>query len=212
MRILIVDDHAIVREGLTLLLGADDDDEFEVVGEAATGGEAIEQILATSPDVVLLDLRMPGLGGFDVLEALQNMEPSPSIIVLTMHDDLALVRRAIQLGADGYLLKSVGKAELRRALRTVEAGKPYVQGDLTRPLIASLASSGNGTPARIELTTRQRNVLEQLAKGRDNREIASAFALSESSVKAELRAIYASLGVARRSEAVAVAFRLGILS
>jgi DNA-binding NarL/FixJ family response regulator len=212
MRILIVDDHAIVREGLALLLGADDNDEFEVVGEAATGREAIEQILATSPDIVLLDLRMPGCGGFDVLEALQDIEPSPSIIVLTMHDDLALVRRAIQLGADGYLLKSVGKAELRRALRTVDAGSPYVQGDLTRPLIASFASSGNGTPARIELTTRQRNVLEQLAKGRDNREIASAFALSESSVKAELRAIYASLGVARRSEAVAVAFRLGILT
>jgi two-component system nitrate/nitrite response regulator NarL len=209
MRIVIADDHAIVREGLALLL--ERDGEFEVVGEAATGAAVLDQIRVTSPDVVLLDLRMPGMGGFEVLEALQGTEPSPAVIILTMHDDLALVRRAIQLGANGYLLKSVGKVELHRALRTVDAGKPYVQGDLTRPLIASLASD-KGPSTRIELTTRQRTVLEQLAKGSDNREIATVLALSESSVKSELRRIYVSLGVTTRSEAVAVAFRLGILN
>lgn len=211
MRVLIADDHAIVRDGLSLLLDNGTDDEFEVVAEAETGAEVLDQIAAASPDVVLLDLRMPGMSGFDVLEAMQGLVDRPPVVVLTMHDDLAFVRRAIELGADGYLLKSVGKEELRQALRFVQAGKPFIQGDLTRPLVASLASDGGDT-VRVDLSPRQRRVLDELARGRDNPEIAETLAISKSTVKAELRALYRALGVTRRSEAVAVAFRLGILS
>ena len=211
MRVLIADDHAIVRDGLSLLLDDGTDHEFEVVAEAATGAEVLDQIGAASPDIVLLDLRMPGMSGFDVLEAMQGLVDRPRVVVLTMHDDLAFVRRAIELGADGYLLKSVGREELRQALRSVQAGRPFIQGDLTRPLVASLASDGGDT-VRVDLSPRQRRVLDELARGRDNSEIAENLAISKSTVKAELRALYRALGVTRRSEAVAVAFRLGILS
>jgi len=211
VRVLIADDHAIVRDGLSLLLDDGTDHEFEVVAEAATGAEVLDQIGAASPDIVLLDLRMPGMSGFDVLEAMQGLVDRPRVVVLTMHDDLAFVRRAIELGADGYLLKSVGREELRQALRSVQAGRPFIQGDLTRPLVASLASDGGDT-VRVDLSPRQRRVLDELARGRDNSEIAENLAISKSTVKAELRALYRALGVTRRSEAVAVAFRLGILS
>lgn len=211
MRVLIADDHAIVRDGLSLLLDDGTDDEFEVVSEAETGAEVLDQIAVASPDIVLLDLRMPGMSGFDVLEAMQGLVDRPRVVVLTMHDDLAFVRRAIELGADGYLLKSVGREELRQALRSVQAGRPFIQGDLTRPLVASLASDGGDT-VRVELSPRQRRVLDELARGRDNPEIAETLAISKSTVKAELRALYRALGVTRRSEAVAVAFRLGIIS
>lgn len=211
MRVLIADDHAIVRDGLSLLLDDGTDDEFEVVAEAETGAEVLDQIAVANPDVLLLDLRMPGMSGFDVLEAMQGLVDRPRVVVLTMHDDLAFVRRAIELGADGYLLKSVGREELRQALRSVEAGRPFIQGDLTRPLVASLASDGGDT-VRVDLSPRQRRVLDELARGRDNSEIAETLAISKSTVKAELRALYGALGVTRRSEAVAVAFRLGILS
>ena len=210
MRVLIADDHKIVRDGLRLLLDSEPD--FEIVAEAETGREALDHIAAFSPDIVLLDLRMPDMDGYEVLEAVAEMEQPPSIVVLTMHDDLAFVRRAIQLGADGFLVKSVGREELVLALRSVRDGKPYVQDELTRPLIASLGDDGSTADLSVSLSDRQRHVLEALAKGMDNAEIGVALAMSESTVKAELRALYAELGVRKRSEAVAVGFRLGVLT
>lgn len=209
MRVLIADDHKIVRDGLRLLLDSEPD--VEIVAEAETGREALEQIAESAPDVVLLDLRMPDMDGYEVLEAVAEMEHPPGIVVLTMNDDLAFVRRAIQLGADGFLVKSVGRDELIRALRSVQDGTPYVQDELTRPLVASLGGDSTSDLA-VSLTDRQQNVLEALARGLDNAEIGEELAMSESTVKAELRALYAELGVKKRSEAVAVGFRLGLLS
>lgn len=209
MRVLIADDHKIVRDGLRLLLDSEPD--FEIVAEAETGEQALEAIAGSSPDVVLLDLRMPDLDGYAVLEAVAQMERPPGVVVLTMHDDLAFVRRAIQLGADGFLMKSVGRDELVRALRSVEDGAPYVQDELTRPLIASLGEGQSAAALPVELSDRQRSVLEALAKGMDNAEIGEELGMSESTVKAELRALYSDLGVRKRSEAVAVGFRLGVL-
>lgn len=210
MKVLIADDHKIVRDGLRLLL--ESEPEFQIDGEAETGRQALEHIEANDPDIVLLDLRMPDMSGFDVLEALDKMERAPCVLVLSMHDDLAFVRRAIQLGAEGYLLKSVGRDELLRALRSVCEGRPYVQDDLTRTLIASIDGNREVVPLSVSFTDRQRGVLEALAEGLDNREIGTKLGMSESTVKAELRAVYATLGVTRRSEAVAVGFRLGILT
>lgn len=211
MKVLIADDHAIVREGLSLLLDEGPNGEFEIVGEAGAGSAVLNLVNASSPDVVLLDLSMPDMSGFEVLEAILDLDDPPPVLILTMHDDLAFVRRAIQLGAAGYLLKSVKRDELRDALRTVQSGRSYIQGDLTRPLIASLVDDV-GDPIRVAHTPRQMSVLRELASGLDNREIGASLALSESTVKAELRAIYTMLGVTRRSEAVAVAFRLGLLT
>jgi len=210
MRVLIADDHKIVRDGLRLLLDSEPD--VEIVAEAETGREALEQIAESSPDVVLLDLRMPDMDGYEVLEAVGEMEHPPGIVVLTMNDDLAFVRRAIQLGADGFLVKSVGRDELIRALRSVQDGTPYVQDQLTRPLIASLGEGQGQADLTVSLSDRQLSVLEALARGMENAEIGQELAISESSVKAELRSLYAELGVKNRSQAVAVGFRLGVLT
>lgn len=210
MRVLIADDHKIVRDGLRLLLDSEPD--VEIVAEAETGREALEQIAESAPDVVLLDLRMPDMDGYEVLDAVGEMEHPPGIVVLTMNDDLAFVRRAIQLGADGFLVKSVGRDELIRALRSVQDGAPYVQDQLTRPLIASLGEGPGQADLTVSLSDRQLSVLEGLARGMENAEIGQELALSESTVKAELRSLYAELGVKNRSQAVAVGFRLGVLT
>jgi len=210
MRVLIADDHRIVRDGLRLLLDSEPD--VEIVAEAETGREALEQIAESAPDVVLLDLRMPDMDGYEVLEAVAEMEHPPGVVVLTMNDDLAFVRRAIQLGADGFLVKSVGRDELIRALRSVQDGTPYLQDQLTRPLVASLGDGQGQADLTVNLSERQLSVLEALARGMENAEIGQELALSESTVKAELRSIYAELGVKNRSQAVAVGFRLGVLT
>ncbi len=210
MKVLIADDHKIVRDGLRLLLETEPG--FTIVAEAETGSEALEAIAGYSPDVVLLDLRMPDMDGYEVLEAVADLEKPPAVVVLTMHDDLAFVRRAIQLGADGYLMKSVGRDELVRALRSVQAGKPYVQDKLTRSLIVSLGDRGTTADLTVSLSDRQLTVLDSLAKGMENAAIGEAMGMSESTVKAELRALYTELGVRKRSEAVAVGFRLGVLT
>jgi DNA-binding NarL/FixJ family response regulator len=155
---------------------------------------------------------MPDMDGYEVLDAVGEMEHPPGIVVLTMNDDLAFVRRAIQLGADGFLVKSVGRDELIRALRSVQDGKPYLQDQLTRPLVASLGDGQAQADLTVSLSERQLNVLEALARGMENAEIGQELALSESTVKAELRSLYAELGVKNRSQAVAVGFRLGVLT
>lgn len=210
MKILIADDHAIVRDGLRLLLDGHAD--VEVVAEAGNGRDALDLIASTCPDVVLLDIRMPEMGGLEVLEALRQTETPPGVLVLSMHDDLVLVHRAIELGADGYVLKSVEKDELLRALRSVHAGQPYLQDELTRGLVTMLATGSLAESEETPLSARQHAVLVALADGKDNQEIGKDLRLSASSIKAELRSIYATLGVSSRSEAVAVAFRLGLLS
>jgi NarL family two-component system response regulator YdfI len=210
MRVLIADDHKIVRDGLRLLLDSEPD--VEIVAEAETGRETLELIAESSPDVVLLDLRMPDMDGYEVLDAVGEMEHPPGIVVLTMNDDLAFVRRAIQLGADGFLVKSVGRDELIRALRSVQDGTPYIQDQLTRPLVASLGDGQSQADLTVSLSERQLNVLEALARGMENAEIGQELAISESTVKAELRSLYAELDVKNRSQAVAIGFRLGVLT
>ncbi len=209
MRVIVADDHRIVREGIGMLLASETD--IELVGEASTGDRLLELLETTESDVILLDLRMPDKSGLEVLEELQRREHGPRVIVLSMHDDPSYVKRAIELGASGYLLKSVGKDELLRALGVVARGGSYVQGEIAAPLIArmvdptSLGSVG-------ELSSREVDMLRMLAEGLDNRAIAGRLGVSEAAAKAQLRAIYSRLEVKRRSEAVAVALRLGIIT
>ena len=209
MRVIIADDHRIVRDGLRLILAHDPD--ISIVAEVEDGASLLEALVTTPADVVLLDVKMPGLSGLDVLEHLQTMPLDVKVVILSMHDDPVYVKRAVELGASGYLLKSVGREELFKALHTVAAGGLYVQGELTGPLVAQMMSGGSGrSMANIGLEERQ--LLELLAAGYCNEAIAAELSLSESAVKARLHRLYAALGVTRRSQAVAVGIRMGLVT
>lgn len=209
MRVIIADDHRIVRDGLRMILSHDPD--IEIVEEVEDGEHLLAVLEEVEADVVLLDIRMPGLSGLETLESLRERQHAIRVVILTMYDDPVYVRRAVELGADGYLLKSVDREELKRALRAVDSGQSYIQGELTGPLIASIAEPGSAGPIG-DVDAEGKLMLELLAEGFDNQQLAERLDLSEPAVKARLRRIYRTLGVKRRSEAVAVALRLGLIS
>lgn len=209
MRIIIADDHKIVREGLRLILAHDP--EIEVVAEAEDGAALLALLEEIEVDLILLDIRMPGLSGLDTLEDIKSRHRDVRAIVLTMYDDASYVRRAVELGAAGYLLKSASREELTRAIHAVASGKSYIQGELTGPLVASMVDP-DGTRPIHDVEPDDILILELLADGLDNRQMSQQLDMTEAAVKAKLRVVFRSLGVKRRSEAVAVAMRLGIIS
>ncbi len=206
MRIVIADDHWTVRDGLKWMLS--DENDIEVVGEASTGVELLELLATTETDIVLLDVNMPEMGGLEALEALRKTTPSLGVIVLSMHDKAVYVKRAVELGANGYLLKSAGKDELVRAIGIVAEGGSYIQGELTGVILES-ATSGDATSPR--LSNREHQVLSRVAQGEENKQIANALGISEATVKTYLKSIFERLEVHSRAEAVAVGLRLGII-
>jgi len=207
MRVVIVDDHAIVREGIQLMLAGDES--IETVGEASDGAALLDLLKETNVDVVLLDLRMEGMGGLEVLEHLDRMEAPPATIVLTMHDDPSYLRRAIELGASGFVLKRSGRAELVKALNTVASGGAYVDPYLAHALM-DLATSESDV-GQMDLDEDSIQLLRLLASGIGNRAIREATGWSESNLRTRIRSLYASLGVNRRAEAVVAAMRLRLI-
>jgi len=206
MRVVIADDHQVVRDGIKYVLA--DSPGIEIVGEASSGEELIEMLEHDPVDVVLLDVRMPGMSGFDVLERLQDGLAQVRVIMLSMHDAPGYVRRAIELGAAGYLLKSAGRSEVVAALEAVIEGGAYVQGELMQPLINEI----RGRPGRSKtLSPRERQVLQLVANGYENKQIVIELGLSEATVKTYLRGIFERLEAAGRTEAVAVGLRLGFI-
>jgi DNA-binding NarL/FixJ family response regulator len=208
MRVIIADDHRIVREGLKLILAHDPS--ITITAEVGDGAELLHVLESTEADVVLLDVRMPNCSGLEVLERLQAAHTSVRVIVLSMYDDPAYVKRAIELGASGYLLKSASREELLGALHVVAAGGAYVQGDLTGPLIARIVSHMSDRMV-ADIDVDGRRLLELLVAGYDNREIAAELGVSEAAIKGRLHRLYSALGVRRRSEAVVVALRMGLV-
>ena len=209
IRVAITDDHRIIREGLDLLL--DGTDHIEIVAHASDGPEIINLLQTDKIDVVLLDVRMPTMTGLDVLERIGELELDVAVVMLSMYGDPVYVSRAIELGASGYLLKSVGHDELVTAIESVSEGKPYFQAEVSGPLVARMVGSDAPGPVG-EMTVEQLKILQLLADGADNAAIARSLSISEPTVKAKLRVIYGSLGVQRRSEAVAVSMRLGLIT
>lgn len=206
MRLVIADDHRVVRDGIRYMLA--DAAGIEIAAEASTGEELIE-LLETDPvDVVLLDVRMPGMNGFEVLERLQEDLSQVRVIMLSMHDAPGYVRRAIELGAAGYLLKSASRDEVIAALDAVVEGGAYVQGELMQPLVNEIT----GRPGKgHSLSPRERQVLQLVADGYENKQIVTELGLSEGTVKTYLRGIFQKLDVASRAEAVAVGLRRGLI-
>jgi len=209
IKIAIADDHRIIREGLDLLLSGAE--QIDIVFHASDGPELIDRLETTDIDVILLDLRMPEMSGLDVLERIRERGLEVAVVMLSMYGDPVYVSRAIELGASGYLLKSVGQDELVRAIETVAEGSSYFQAEVSGPLVARIVGNDAQGPVG-EMTIEQLEILQLLADGADNPTIARALSVSEATAKAKLRAIYSSLGVQRRSEAVAVAMRLGLIT
>ena len=202
--VLIADDHPVVRQGLQVLLSVQDD--IEVVGEAADGGQAVAMAAELNPDVILLDLKLPVMDGIDVLRELRDSGRGVRALVLTSAPDRTLVSLAVQAGAAGFLYKDVDPDALVRAIRSVHDGHtllaPDAAGSLLRSGAAASAVQGIGA-----LTAREREVLAQIADGRSNREIARLLRVSEKTVKTHVSSVLAKLGVADRTQAALLAVR-----
>ena len=206
MKILIVDDHKVVRDGIRfMLLDAPD---IEIVGDAESAEEMFDVIEGDPVDVVLLDIRMEGMTGLDALERIASDFPQVRVLMLSMHDQPGYVRRAIELGASGYLLKSAGRDEILAAITAVSEGETYIQGRLMEPLLADVTGSPRQTG---RLSPREQQVLQLIADGSENKQIARELGLSEATVKTYIRGVFECLGVSSRAEAVAVGLRIGVI-
>lgn len=204
IRILVADDHPVVRDGLVAMLGTQPD--FDVVGEAATGREAVEKVEALRPDVVLLDLEMPEMDGVEVLHRLRQESREARVIVFTAFDTDERIMAAVQAGAQGYLLKGAPREELFQAVRVVHAG-----GSTLQPVVASKLMrqvSEDFEP----LTPRELEVLGLVAQGLQNKEIAAELTITERTVKFYVSSILAKLSAGNRTEAVAIAAQKGLIN
>ena len=206
MRILIVDDHKVVRDGIRYMLA--DAPDIEIVAEAESAEAMFEVISELPVDVVLLDIRMPGMTGLAALEKLGEEFPQVKVLMLSMHDQPGYVRRAVELGAAGYLLKSAGRDELLNAVAAAAQGQTYIHGELMEPLLSGIRSGGK-PPGR--LSPREQQVLQMIANGAENKQVASELKISEATVKTYLRGIFDRLEVSSRTEAVAVGLRTGVI-
>lgn len=208
VRILLVDDHAVVRDGLAAVFARLDG--FEVVGEAATGQQAIEQVRALRPDVVLMDVRMPDLDGIAATRQLRTVAPECAVLMLTMFDDDATVFGAMRAGARGYLLKDAGHEDVASAARAVVNGQAVFGPGIAARMLAFFAQVPEVDYPFPQLAPREREVLELLASGRRTSEIAAALFLSPKTVSNQLTAIFTKLGVADRTGAVVRARESGL--
>ncbi|XVU28697.1 response regulator [Actinoplanes sp. CA-054009] len=208
-RVLIVDDQALFREALAVLLGVVDD--LEVAGEAGDGDEALAQVARTSPDVVLMDLRMPVLDGIEATRRIRSAHPATQVIALTTFDDDADVFAALRAGAVGYLLKDVSSERLVEAVRAAHRGESVLQPSVAAKVVASFAQRPAPPPLADPLSDRETEVVRLLAEGRSNREIAAALFLAEGTVKNHVTNVLGKLGVRDRTQAALRARDLGLI-
>jgi DNA-binding NarL/FixJ family response regulator len=201
IRVLVVEDHNVVRQGLVALLKVTDG--LEVVGEAADGVEAVAQFRKHQPEITLIDLRLPKLGGVDVISLIRKESPQARFIVLTTYDGDEDIYRALKAGAKAYLLKGMTSEELVTAIHAVHAGKSHIPPAVAERLAERMRSE--------ELTPRESDVLVQIVRGRSNKEIASELQISEATVKTHINSLLAKLGVTDRTQAATAAIRRGIV-
>lgn len=205
IRILLADDHPIVRDGLRAVLSTQTD--FQVVGEAETGAQVLQQVAALTPDILLLDLEMPQGDGVETLRQLHQLQATVRAIIFTAFDTDERIVEAVRAGAKGYLMKGAPRAELFNAIRVVHGG-----GSLLQPVIASKLINRLTQPLPESLTAREQEVLRLIAQGLPNKEIADRLIITERTVKFHVSAIMGKLGATNRTEAVALARQRDLLT
>jgi two-component system response regulator NreC len=212
IRVLIVDDHAILRSGLRMLLGAQPD--LDVVGEASDGADAARLVGELHPDVVLLDLAMPGISGLDALPLIKRDSPSTRALILSQYDDESYLRRALEAGASGYVLRRAADVELLSAIRAVSRGEVYLEPMLTRLVVNDLFRRGDDIPAADRapaLSDREREVLQLVALGHTNQQIADRLILSIKTVETYKARVMEKLHVRGRAALVRYAMEQGLI-
>jgi DNA-binding NarL/FixJ family response regulator len=202
IRILSVDDHAVLREGIASLVQPEDD--MVIVGEGENGAQAVEGFQRLRPDVILMDLQMPVMGGLEAIVAIRAIDPDARIVVLTTYEGDVQALRALKAGARGYLLKSSLRHELLETIRIVHAGRRFVLPEVAQEIALHAVEE--------PLSAREVEILECIAQGGPNKTIAWRLSLSEDTVKAHIRNIFAKLDVNDRTQAVTTALRRGIIS
>jgi DNA-binding NarL/FixJ family response regulator len=201
IRVLCVDDHPIVREGVAAIINLQPD--MILAGSAATGGEALARFAELSPDVALVDLRLPDMTGFELIKKMRDQSPNARIIVLSSHEGDVDIQRALEAGAQGYVVKGIVRDELLDIIRSVHAGK--------RRLPAAVAQTLAEHMAEEPISPRELEVLSLMAAGKRNKEIAGELSIAEDTVKMHVRNILSKLQVSDRTEAVTIALRRGII-
>ncbi len=208
IRILIADDHSIVREGLKQLLELDGD--IVVVGQAGDGYECLSLLNKLKPDVLLLDINMPNLDGLKVLNIMKEEKMESKVLILTIHNEIEYLLKAVDIGCNGYVLKDSDSALLKKAIYNVYNGEMYIQPSLTPLLNSNLSDRDNYKDKLNELTRREYDVLKLLAEGYFNKEIASTLNISERTVKNHVSNIFKKIGVSDRTQAAVFAIKNGL--
>jgi NarL family two-component system response regulator YdfI len=210
IRILVADDHLIIRQGLRLIL--ETEESFDLVGEASDGAEALRLCAQLKPDVVLMDLRMPGMDGLTAIERLHVEQPQVAVVILTTFNEDDLMVRGLRAGAKGYLLKDTSREALFEAIRAAARGETLLKPEVMAKLLAKMDSAGGpSADDACGLSERELEVLQAVAQGERSKEIALKLGISERTVKAHLASIYNKLGVDSRAAAIAVASRHGLI-
>ena len=209
VRILIADDHGLVRAGLRALLN--DEADLEVVGEAADGEEALQRASQLKPDLVLMDISMPGTGGIEAARRIRSEAPAARILMMTVHEDEGLLQESIRAGASGYIVKRALESELIDAIRAVCQGHLYVHPTMTRALLRSTAAAPREEEPTEPLTPREREVLAFVARGYTNRQIADQLTLSVRTVESHRANLMSKLGLRTRADVVRYAREHGFL-
>ncbi|HVL82005.1 MAG TPA: response regulator transcription factor [Actinomycetota bacterium] len=207
MRIVIVDDHAVARTGLRLMVG----EAAQIVGEGETGRDAVRLCEETEPDLVLLDLQMPEMGGLEALALIRSRHPATRVLVLTVDEDPETVRSAVRAGASGYVSKSAGSREIAEALRVVRDGGTYMSPDIAGGVMRGFVGGGRETANGPRLTPRERETLALLAQGFSARSIAIRLSITERTVNTHITHCYRKLGVNNRVDAVLAGMRLRLV-
>jgi len=210
IRIVIADDHMVVREGLRLIL--EGQEEFALVGDAADGAAAVALVADLQPDVALIDLRMPGMGGLEAVAHIHNAWPRVALVILTTYNDDDLMLQALQAGARGYLIKDTTRDTLFQAIRAAARGETLLQPETMARLLARTTPAPTRGHGPLDLTERELEVLDGVVRGERNKEIAARLGLSEPTVKTHLASIFGKLSVESRAAAAVAAIERGLVS